>query len=121
MGAHAVVHVEFPSTDPAAAGEFYGSLFGWEIVKDEANSYVMFRSGENAGGGFPQSGEQFKVGSPVVYIHADDIDATLAKAESLGGKTLMPKMEIPDSGWMALFSDISGNVVGLYTPPPQQG
>ena len=45
----------------------------------------------------------------------DDIDASLAKAESLGGKTVIPKTEIPGVGWFGFFSDPTGNVVSLYT------
>ncbi len=52
----------------------------------------------------------------MVYISTDDIDASLAKAESLGGKIVLPKSEIPDTGWFGFFSDPTGNVVGLYTP-----
>ena len=31
-----------------------------------------------------------------------------------GGTILMPKMEIPNTGWMGLFQDPTGNVVGLF-------
>jgi predicted enzyme related to lactoylglutathione lyase len=119
MPGHPIVHVDFPSTDPAAAGEFYGSIFGWEIVKSDAMNYVMFSSEAWRGGGFPAADGTMKAGTPIVYVETDDIDATLAKVEALGGKTLMPKGEIPGNGWMALFSDPSGNPVGLYTPPAQ--
>jgi predicted enzyme related to lactoylglutathione lyase len=34
----------------------------------------------------------------LVYASTDDIDATLAKVESLGGKILMPKAEMPHVG-----------------------
>jgi len=33
----------------------------------------------------------------------------------LGGKALMPPKEIsPEIGWMAMFSDPDGNVIGLF-------
>ena len=43
----------------------------------------------------------------------DDLQAYLDKAESLGGKTVMPPTEIPDIVTLAIFSDLEGNVVGM--------
>jgi uncharacterized protein len=53
----------------------------------------------------------------LIYISTDDIDATLAKAESLGAKTLTPKTEAP-YGWLAVLTDPDGNRIALYTEPP---
>ncbi len=58
---------------------------------------------------------QYKPDSLLVYVSTDDIDATLAKVESLGGKTVLPKTEIPQMGWWAVFADPTGNRIGLFT------
>ena len=47
------------------------------------------------------------------YVQVDDLQAYLDKAESLGGKTIMPPMEIPDMVKLAVFSDPEGNVIGI--------
>ena len=52
----------------------------------------------------------------LVYVGTDDIEASLAKAESLGGSTIVPKTEIPGQGWFAVFTDPTGNRMALYTP-----
>ena len=84
--------------------------------------YVTFNAGEGQGGGFPRiDGELYKPGDVVVYIGTEDIDATLARIEALGGRTLVPKSEIPGFGWFAHFADPSGNRVGLYTGSPTMG
>ena len=76
----------------------------------------MFQADPGPGGGFVKSGDHgYKQGEVLIYISTDDIDATLAKVESLGGKTLQPKTEIPQTGWFATelrdsFFVISGNV-----------
>jgi hypothetical protein len=49
----------------------------------------------------------------IFYVSVDDIDAYLAKALSLGGKTLVPKVTIPN-GAFAWLSDPDGNTVGLW-------
>ena len=47
------------------------------------------------------------------YVNVSDLAAALAKAESLGGKTVMPPMAVPGGPEIAQFSDPEGNVIGL--------
>jgi hypothetical protein len=42
----------------------------------------------------------------------EDLDATLAKVEQGGGVIVVPKMEIPNVGWLAYFKDTEGNIFG---------
>jgi len=122
MAEHAIVHVEIPANDPGASGTFYADLFGWSTQVDPALNYYMFQAGSGPGGGFVQVGTgdpPYKAEEVIIYVSSDDIDATLAKAESLGGKTLMPRIEIPNVGWFAFFADPIGNRIGLYTAPGQ--
>jgi predicted enzyme related to lactoylglutathione lyase len=78
--------------------------------------YSTFTAGSGPAGGFSQVADGMaQAGQTTVYVGTDDIDATLAKAQQLGGTILMPKMEIPNTGWMGLFRDPTGNIVGLYT------
>jgi predicted enzyme related to lactoylglutathione lyase len=125
MPKHAIVHVELPAKDPAAASRFYGELFGWPITSAPEFNYYMFDTQAGVGGGFTTVGGESgaKPGDVWVYVDTDDIDASLAKAESLGGTTIMPKTEIPGQGWFAFFNDPTGNRVGLWTnaPRPAQG
>ena len=48
-----------------------------------------------------------------IYVDVDHLQAYLDKAESLGGKTIVPITEIPNVVTFALFSDLDGNPVGL--------
>ena len=116
MSAHNIVHVEIPSTDPKANAKFYSDAFGWKLEHSPEFDYWQFRPEALPGGGFPGVGEPSggKIGEVLVYIDTDDIEASLAQIESLGGKTLAPKMEIPGTGWFAFFQDPSGNKLALY-------
>ena len=51
-------------------------------------------------------------------MQVDDLKEYLAKAEALGGKTLVPPVEIP-TGRFAWMADPDGNVVGLLQPKAQ--
>jgi predicted enzyme related to lactoylglutathione lyase len=124
MSNHPIVHIEIPAANASEAGKFYGDVFGWKIEADEMYGYVQFAAEGGPGGGFvglaAASGDnpEYKPDSLIVYLATDDIDATLASVESHGGKTLMPKHEIPHVGWFALFSDPTGNRVALFTSMP---
>lgn len=120
MSSHPIVHVDFSANDPAAAGQFYSEVFGWKTQQPPGfGGYTMFQAEGGPGGGFAQVGENTRPGSVTIYIGTDDIDATLAKVEASGGKTVMPKSPIPGVGSMAVFTDPTGNAVGLFSE--QQG
>jgi predicted enzyme related to lactoylglutathione lyase len=50
-----------------------------------------------------------------VYVQVDDVQAYLDKAQKLGGKLLVPPVEIP-TGTFAWFADPEGNMIGLWKP-----
>ena len=115
MSKHAFVHIEISAIDLAATGKFYTDLFGWDVQHMPEMNYTTFETGSGVGGGFNPVNENMPAGITTVYVETEDIDATLAKAEKLGGKTVVPKTEIPGMGWFALFSDLTGNKIGLFT------
>jgi predicted enzyme related to lactoylglutathione lyase len=49
-----------------------------------------------------------------IYVLVDDLQASLDKAQSLGGKTVVPPTPIPNVGSFALFTDPEGHVIGLF-------
>jgi hypothetical protein len=48
-----------------------------------------------------------------LYTQVDDLQATLDKAVTLGGKVTVPPTEIPGAVTFAMFQDPEGNVFGL--------
>lgn len=116
MSKHPIVHIEFSSNDPKASGKFYADLFDWKIDDNEEMQYVSFETEPNRGGGFNNTSEEMtNRGDILPYVGTDDIEASLARAEELGGKIVMPKTEIPTVGWFGIFSDPTGNNIGVYT------
>src|SRR5260370_2585549 len=119
MSNHPIVHIEIPAQKVEEAGKFYGDLFDWKIESDPMYNYVQFQAEGGPGGGFVAVGQggghvQYKPDSLLLYISTDDIAATLAKAESLGDKTLLPTTDIPHVGWGRGLSDPTCNPVGLF-------
>ena len=122
MAAHPIVHIEIPANNTKELAKFYADLFGWELRHAPEVDYWMFDGAGGPGGGFVKAGDtdpsshmQYKPDSLLVYVDSDDIDADLAKAESLGGKTVLTKTEIPQTGWFGIFTDPTGNHVALFT------
>jgi uncharacterized protein len=106
-----VIHFEVVGADGAALQGFYRDLFGWKISTDNPMNYgIVDNGGEGINGGVGQSPNGPHV---TWYVQVDDIDKALEKAESLGGKTVMPKENVSDMVTLGLFKDPEGNLVGL--------
>ena len=123
MSGRPIVHIEIPAQSPAKLSAFYKELFGWELQSVPGMPYVTFKTSPmqfgdpGLGGGFPPiDGQLYKPGDVTVYIGSGDIEADLKQIERLGGKTVLPKTEIPSTGWYALFTDPDGNRLALFTP-----
>ena len=102
MATHKIVHIEIPATSGKESAEFYCTLFDWPVDVDPNFDYWMFNPSEGPVGGFSMMTEggpiPTKPGDVLVYVTTDDIEATLARAESLGGKALVHTTEIPGTG-----------------------
>ena len=50
---------------------------------------------------------------PTNYISVESVEEYSKKIEALGGKIVVPKMEIPGLGWWAIALDPEGNHFGI--------
>lgn len=122
-----VVHFEIPVDNLARAKEFYGSLFGWQledypmaggmkytgIITTPVDEKTRMPKEPGAiNGGMMQRTQDVRV--PVVAINVSSVDQYVKKAETAGGKVVMPKVEIPGMGFYAYINDSEGNVIGLW-------
>lgn len=115
LGYGAVDEVGFPwwqdllTTDPAAAEAFYGELFGFDWNRDMPG-YLTAQFGDDGilGIGPAEQGSHW-----VQYTLVDDLDATLAKAEELGGSVQGEPMEL-GFGRSAHLTTPGGAAFGLF-------
>ncbi|MFA5836984.1 MAG: VOC family protein [Bellilinea sp.] len=111
-----IVHIELAAANLEAAGKFYSDVFGWKVEQLPAMNYATFDSPEGLGGGFAKiDGQMYKTGTVVAYIQTSDLEGKLRSITAAGGKVVLPRQEIPQMGWFALFTDPSGTMVGLFT------
>lgn len=109
-----VVHFEIHGRDGERLKRFYSELFGWKIDSNNPMNYGMVEHGiggppDGIGGGITQSDGP----RVVIYVQVVDLNETLRKAESLGGKTVAPPMDVPGGPTIAQFADPEGNLMGL--------
>ena len=118
--AHPVVHFEVMGKDGKALQGFYSELFGWKVDTNNPMDYGLVDTGGN-GNSIPGGVATNPDGSNYLtfYVESDDLQGSLDKAESLGGKTVTAPMDLPMGISIALFSDPEGNLVGLVTPRPE--
>ncbi|HEY2743328.1 MAG TPA: glyoxalase [Polyangia bacterium] len=108
----AVVHWEVHAMDLPRQQQFFSELFGWNIDTNNPMKYGMISgSGKDTiGGGIGPAMDQ--TSRVTVYVQVPDINATLARAETLGAQTMMPRTPYGPV-IMALFRDLENNVIGL--------
>lgn len=120
---HPIVHIEFLTDDPASASQFAQQMFGWQTGYLPEFDYHTVLLPNNLGGAYPKPGAPgVKSGTVIVYIGTADLDATARQIEAAGGRITLPKTEVPGMGWMAHFTDPTGNLLGLWqTADPNMG
>ena len=106
-----VVHFEIGCRDMQKTQEFYAQMFGWNIQPMGPAGMVAPESG-GIGGHISSLGHE-PHNYTVFYVDVEDVAAALQKAESLGGKTIIPPIKIP-TGTFAWMQDPEGNTVGLW-------
>jgi predicted enzyme related to lactoylglutathione lyase len=114
-----VVHFEIIGKDGEGLKRYYSDLFGWQIDSDNQMGYGMVpREGntnpEGAGiGGGVAAGPEGYEGHLTFYVEVPDVEASLAKAEELGGSRLMGPDEVMEGLVIGQFADPEGHVVGV--------
>jgi predicted enzyme related to lactoylglutathione lyase len=114
-----VVHFEIVGKDGEKLQRYYSDLFEWEIDASNPMNYgIVAREGNTnsegigIGGGIGPGPEGY--GSHVTfYVEVPDVEAALAKAESLGGTRMMGPETIMDGVELGHFTDPEGHLVGV--------
>ncbi len=111
------VHAELSTTDPDRAREFYQKLFDWKLEDmpvGEGMTYTTIGVGEGTGGGMMK---QMVPGAPsawMPYVSVADIHAATLKAKSLGATVVRDVTPVMEMGWLSIFKDPTGAVIGLW-------
>ena len=115
---HPVVHVEILGIDAPRLQRFYAELFGWKISLNPAGyGYVPGAPVPPVAltGGIGPSPQRQAIA--IFYVKVVDPAATLKRAEALGGRIVMPPVDVPGGITFARVADPEGNIVGIVRRP----
>lgn len=113
---------ELMTSDTNGAKDFYQRIFGWTL-KDEpmerGKTYTVIQAGEEKIGGILSTADALSEETPPphwgTYVTVDDVDKTVELVESIGGKIIVPPMDIPGTGRFAVFADPQKAVLSIIS------
>jgi uncharacterized protein len=116
-----VVHFEVIGKDGEELRSYYTELFGWEIDANNPLNYGVVpreanvnADGVGIGGGVAQGPTADYAGHVTFYVEVPDVEAALAKAESLGGSRVFGPDKVPGTlVELGQFTDPEGHLIGL--------
>jgi hypothetical protein len=122
-----IAYFEIPANDIGRAKKFYHSLLGWKIEPSKTPmdpkttammDYQDVITGDAKEGTLNMGGMYRRQMAETIlsYVMVEDIDKVLAKVEKLGGRIIMPKVEIKNVGLTAVILDTEGNTFGIWKP-----
>jgi predicted enzyme related to lactoylglutathione lyase len=119
---------ELATSDQKAGVAFYRGLFGWDLQDfpmgpGESYSLLKMRDRDVAAACSLRP-EERQHGVPPhwnAYIRVTSADDAANRAQSLGGKVIVPPFDVMDNGRMAVIQDPSGAYFELWQPNKTQG
>lgn len=119
---------ELATSDPAAAKEFYSTLFGWTMRDNPMGpsfTYTTFLlEGRECAAAYPLMPDMLEKGIPphwMIYVQVDDADAIAARCVELGGTTFCPPMDVMDFGRFCVLQDPTGAVISAWQSKSHKG
>jgi uncharacterized protein len=120
--------VELGTNDTSGAKAFYSGIFPWtpeDISMGEHGYYTLLKiGGKDAAALYKLQDEQLAQGIPphwMLHVAVDDVDAFAPKAESAGGKVMMPPFDVMEHGRMAVVRDPQGGIFCAWQAKQHQG
>lgn len=112
--------VETATKDLQATATFYNQLFGWgRTDMDMPDGAYAFLGTEEmtAAGMFQLDQAMLDAGAGahwMSYVEVENVEAAMAKAESLGGKVCMGPVPVSDFGRFSILSDPTGAAFSVW-------
>ena len=112
---HPVMWFEVLGKDAGTLCQFYGGLFGWSFGGDPSKYGLVQSNGRGIPGGvgasYPGTREWV-----TFYVETADVTRSLARAEQLGGRVVIPRTVMPGVT-LGIFEDPEGHAIGLVEAP----
>ncbi len=110
--------IDVSTNDLDGSVAFYEGLLGWQVGErggEDVGGYTMFQlRGLDAAAVSPAMPGDPTPPHWTTYITVDDVDATTAEVERLGGTVVAPPFDVMEFGRMSVITDPSGAFVALW-------
>ncbi|WP_270888750.1 VOC family protein [Pedococcus sp. 5OH_020] len=117
--------VDLMVDDVQQAREFYEALFGWEFQQGapESGGYLTATKdgGAAAGLGAKPEGQGDVPTMWTTYLESQDAEATTSAVTAAGGQVVVPVMDVMGLGRMAVATDPTGAVFGIWQSQTMTG
>lgn len=100
-----IVFIDIAGPDDEALGNFYSSVFGWDLDQDGKFAVPVATP---LHGAIRRDPAEMRA-----YIGVSDVTACLSLIEQSGGTIDVPRFEVPGAVVLGLFRDPAGNPMGL--------
>jgi hypothetical protein len=110
---HPVIHAEIRSADPDATRAFMAELFDWKVASEGGfPGYTFMDTGAEGGTHVAISPRQGAEDEVLFFVAVEDVAATLAKAEEIGGAIIQPAQYVPGVSF-GVLADAQGHRIGV--------
>ena len=112
------------TSDIAATRAFYGALLGWESDEpnEEFGGYVNFtKDGSRIAGAMTNQSGGAVPDVWSIYVAVADADATVEAAKQAGASVMVEPLAVGTLGSMAVVTDPTGAVIGMWQPGDHKG
>jgi predicted enzyme related to lactoylglutathione lyase len=117
--------IDTSQPDPAAATEFYGSLFGWDFEerawRGPAPYFIGRLRGRDVAGVGGRPDDVPPTSAWTTYVWVADADLAAGKVRDAGGSVLLDLVDVPGAGRMGMFADTSGAAFGVWQAREHRG
>ncbi|MBV9315796.1 MAG: VOC family protein [Pseudonocardia sp.] len=115
--------VDLATPDIAEATAFYGPVIGWTFQDsgEQLGHYHMCLASNRAAAGIGPIQAEDQPPAWTIYLASDDVDNTSKLVTENGGTIVVPAMDIPNIGRMAVGVDPTGAAFGMWQANPVIG
>jgi uncharacterized protein len=112
---------EIPVNDMNRAKKFYQSVFNCELFELQMGPQLMamfprIEGGANCSGALVKADDYVPTTEGAkIYFTCEDVNNEADLIAKNGGQIVVPKMSLGEFGFMVLFMDTEGNMVGLHS------
>ena len=106
--------------DPPGAAAFYGKVVGHGTGKTPNGEGMVLTAGEGEAVADVQPARPGTPSRWMTYVAVESAEASRDLAARLGGKVLVPRIDVPLVGTIAAVADPAGAALGLFQRSPRQ-